>query len=154
MLEKMQDDGSWCSTIGRHENALEPRPYPMASCRRRGPPLRRYHWNCHLSRFCGTWPCGSCFRFPPCPFAILGNSTASSYPTIHSPSLCVRPGAAGLLIGIEYSRVRDIIWMYLTSLVTTRIGLELVAVQKKLPDRVVVGLRLYSARTFHITLSL
>ena len=30
----------------------------------------------------------------------------------------VRPGAAGLLIGIEYSRLRDSSWMYLTSLVT------------------------------------
>ena len=29
----------------------------------------------------------------------------------------VRPGAAGLLIGIEYFRVRDSSWMYLTSLV-------------------------------------
>ena len=29
----------------------------------------------------------------------------------------VRPRAAGLLIGIEYSKVRDSSWMYLTSLV-------------------------------------
>ena len=65
----------------------------------------------------------------------------------------VRPRAAGLLIGIECSRVRDSSWIYLTSLVTTRIGVELAAVQKKLPDCVVVGLQLYSARTFHITLS-
>ena len=43
--------------------------------------------------------------------------------------------------------------MYLTSLVTTRIGLELAAVQRKLPNYVVVGLQLYSARTFHVTLS-
>ena len=50
----------------------------------------------------------------------------------------VRPGAAGLLIAIEYSRVRDSSWMYLTSLVTTRIGVELAAVQRKLPDCVVV----------------
>jgi hypothetical protein len=40
----------------------------------------------------------------------------------HSPettpeSTPVRPGAAGLLIGIECSRVRDSSWMYLTSLV-------------------------------------
>ena len=41
----------------------------------------------------------------------------------------VRPGAAGLLIGIEYSRVRDSSWMYLTSLVTIRIGVKLAAVQ-------------------------
>ena len=45
------------------------------------------------------------------------------------------------------------LWMYLTSLVTTRIGVELAAVQRKLPDCVVVGLQLYSARTFHVTLS-
>ena len=42
--------------------------------------------------------------------------------------------------------------MYLTSLVTIRIGVELVAVQRKLPDRAVVGLQLYSARTFYVTL--
>ena len=65
----------------------------------------------------------------------------------------VRPGAAGLLIGIECSRVRDSLWMYLTSFVTTRIGIELAAVQRKLLNCVVVGLQLYSARTFHVTLS-
>ena len=43
--------------------------------------------------------------------------------------------------------------MYLTSLVTTQIGIELVVVQRKLPDCVVVGLQLYSARTFHVTQS-
>ena len=43
--------------------------------------------------------------------------------------------------------------MYLTSLVTTQIGIELAAVQRKLPDLVVVGIQLYSARTFHVTLS-
>ena len=32
----------------------------------------------------------------------------------------VRPGTAGLLTGIEYSRVRDSSWMYLTSFVTTQ----------------------------------
>ena len=52
----------------------------------------------------------------------------------------VRPGAAGLLTGVECSR-------------TTRIGVELAAVQRKLPDCVVVGLQLYSTRTFHVTLS-
>ena len=41
----------------------------------------------------------------------------------------VRPGAAGLLIGIECSSVRDSSWIYLTSLVTTRIGVELAVVQ-------------------------
>jgi hypothetical protein len=44
--------------------------------------------------------------------------------------------------------------MYLISFVTTRIGVELAAVQRKLPDLIVVGLQLYSARTFHVTLSL
>ena len=34
----------------------------------------------------------------------------------------------GLLIGIECSRVRDSTWMYLTSLVATRIGVELAEV--------------------------
>ena len=43
--------------------------------------------------------------------------------------------------------------MYLIFLVTTRIAVELAAVQRKLPDRVVVGLQLYSARTFHVTQS-
>ena len=43
--------------------------------------------------------------------------------------------------------------MYLTSFVTTRIGIELAAVQRKLLDYVVVGLQLYSARTFRVTLS-
>ena len=65
----------------------------------------------------------------------------------------IRPGTAGLLTGIECSRVRDSSWMYLTSLVTTRIGLGLATVQRKLPDCVVVGLQLYLARTFHVTLS-
>ena len=67
-------------------------------------------------------------------------------------AVSVRPGAAGLLTCIECSRVRDSTWMYLISLVTTRIGIELAAVQRKLPDYVVVGLQLYSARTFHVTL--
>ena len=61
--------------------------------------------------------------------------------------MSVRPGTAGLLIGIESSRVRDSSWMYLTSLVTTRIGVELAAVQRKLPDCVVVGLQLYPLQT-------
>ena len=69
-----------------------------------------------------------------------------------SLAVSVRSGAAGLLIGIECSRVRDSSWMYLTSFVTTRICIELAAVQRKLPDCVVVRLQLYSARTFHVTL--
>ena len=43
--------------------------------------------------------------------------------------------------------------MYLTSFVTTRIDVELAAVQRKLPDCVVVGLQLYLARIFQVTLS-
>ena len=65
----------------------------------------------------------------------------------------VRPGEAGLVIGIECSRVRDSSRIHLTSIVTTQIGVGLAAVQRKLPDRAVVGLQLYSIRTFHITLS-
>ena len=45
----------------------------------------------------------------------------------------VRPGTAGLLIGIECSRVRDSSWIYLTSFVTTRIGVELAAIQGNYP---------------------
>ena len=45
----------------------------------------------------------------------------------------VRPGAAGLLIGIECSRVRDSAWMYLISFVTTQIGIELVVVHGNYP---------------------
>ena len=66
---------------------------------------------------------------------------------------CCQTGTAGLLIDIECFRVRDSLWMYLTSFVTTRIGVELAAAQWKLPNCVVVGLQLYSARTFHVTLS-
>ena len=65
----------------------------------------------------------------------------------------VRPEAAGLLIGIKCSRVRDSSWMYLTSFVTIRIGVELVVVQRKLSDRAVVGLQLYSVRTFNVNMS-
>jgi hypothetical protein len=36
-------------------------------------------------------------------------------------------------MGIECSRVRDIAWMYLASFVTTRIGVELAAVQGNYP---------------------
>ena len=43
--------------------------------------------------------------------------------------------------------------MYLISLVTTRIGVELAAVQRKLSDCIIVELQLYSDRTFHVTLS-
>ena len=50
----------------------------------------------------------------------------------------VRPRAAGLLIGIECSRVMHSPLMYLTSFVTTRISVELAVVQRKLPDCVEV----------------
>ena len=43
--------------------------------------------------------------------------------------------------------------MYLTSLVTTQIGVELAAVQMKLPDLAKVGLQLYPAKTFHVNIS-
>ena len=65
----------------------------------------------------------------------------------------VRPRAAGLLIGIECSRVRDSSRIYLTSLISTRIGVELAAVQGNYPRPGCSGLQLYSARTFHVTLS-
>ena len=45
----------------------------------------------------------------------------------------VRPRAAGLLTEIECSRVIDSSWMYLLSFVTTRIGIELAAVQGNYP---------------------
>ena len=65
----------------------------------------------------------------------------------------VRPETAGLLIDIECFRVRDSSWMYLAYFVTTRIGIELAAVQRTLPDCVVVGFQLYAAKTLHVTLS-
>ena len=37
--------------------------------------------------------------------------------------------AAGLLIGVECPRENDSAWMYLTSVVTTRIGVKLIVVQ-------------------------
>ena len=83
----------------------------------------------------------------------LGIAKRLYYLICHHGGLFVRPGAAGLPIGIECSRVRDRSWMYLTSFVTTRIGVELAAVQRKLSDYVVVGFQLYSARTFHVILS-
>ena len=64
----------------------------------------------------------------------------------------VRPGVAGLLIGVECSRVRDsmdvpyIFYNYQNRHRTS-------CSTRKLPDRIVVGLQLYSSRTFHITLS-
>jgi len=45
----------------------------------------------------------------------------------------VRPEAAGLFTGVKYSRVRDSTWMYLTSVVTTRIVVGLVDVQGNYP---------------------
>ena len=45
----------------------------------------------------------------------------------------VRPGTAGLLTGIECSRVSDSSWMYFTSFVTTLIGVVLAAVQGNYP---------------------
>ena len=55
-------------------------------------------------------------------------------------------------IGIELAAVQRKLPNYV-SFVTIRIRIELAAVQRKLPDYVVVGFQLYSARTFHVTLS-
>ena len=51
------------------------------------------------------------------------------YSSEEKQQVCVRPGIAGLLTGVEWSKVRDSSWMYLTSFVTTRIVVELAAVQ-------------------------
>ena len=92
-----------------------------------------------------------------------------TYPSIHlstwSPLLVIRqfhPASiwnrlcqtrgSGTAYRHKMFRVRDRLWMYLTSFVITRTGVELATVQKN-PDCVVVGLQLYSARTFHVTLS-
>ena len=52
----------------------------------------------------------------------------------------VKPGATGLLTGVEYSRVKDSIWHVPYPLVITRLGVELVDIQGKLLDRARVGL--------------
>ena len=133
-------------------------------------------------RLCLNHPTRQDFRyslgvFAPCPlparahaivlssvFGFMGRRTFALHPKMAPPTLYldhawpktkgrVRPGAAGLLIGIEYSRERDSSWMYLTAFATTRIDVGLAAVQRKLPNCVVVGLQLYSARIFRVTLS-
>ena len=65
----------------------------------------------------------------------------------------VRPEAVGLLIGIECSRVGDSSWMYLTSFCNYPNRCRTSCSTRKLPDHIVVGLQLYSARTFHVILS-
>ena len=65
----------------------------------------------------------------------------------------VRPGAAGLLIGIECSRVRDSVWMYLISFCNYPNMRRTSCSTRKLPGLVVVELQQYSVRTFHVTLS-
>ena len=45
----------------------------------------------------------------------------------------VRSRAAGLLIGVEYFRVRDSAWIYLILFATTRLGVELVDVLENYP---------------------
>ena len=45
----------------------------------------------------------------------------------------VRPGAAGLLTGVEYSRVRDSTWNVPYPLVSTQLGVVLVDVQGNYP---------------------
>ena len=64
----------------------------------------------------------------------------------------VRPRTTGLLIGIECSRVWDSSWIYLISFCNYPNRRRTSCSTRKLPDRVVVGLQLYSARTFHIIL--
>ena len=65
----------------------------------------------------------------------------------------VRPGATGLLTDIECYRVRDSSWMYLTSFCNYPNRRRTSCSTRKLPDHVLVGFQLYSARTFHVTLS-
>ena len=60
------------------------------------------------------------------------DSGASSHMSTTDGVLLVRPGAAGLFIGVEYSRVRDSVWMYLTFLVTTRMVVGLVDVHENI----------------------
>ena len=72
-----------------------------------------------------TWYC-----MPPSP----DDAAQSGGENEKKQKAAVRPRAVGLLIGIECSRIRDNSWMYLTSLVTIRIGVVLAAVQRKLPD--------------------
>ena len=45
----------------------------------------------------------------------------------------VRPGAAGLLTGVEYSRVGNSTWIRSTSTITTRTAVELAGVQGNYP---------------------
>ena len=81
-------------------------------------------------------------------------ATHSLHTTYQRPCLVVvRSGTTELFIDIECPRAMDSSWMYLIFFVTIRIGIELAAVQMKLPDCVVVGLQLYWARTFYVTLS-
>ena len=79
--------------------------------------------------------------------------TFCMYLSALTSSICVRPEAAGLLIGIECSRVRDSPWMYLTSFCSYPNRCRTSCSIRKLPDQVVVGLQQYSARTFHVTMS-
>ena len=62
-------------------------------------------------------PLGNAFRSTRC----LQDSTTKS-------SGACQTGAAGLLTGVKYSRVRDSAWMYLTSSINTQIGVELAVV--------------------------
>ena len=63
---------------------------------------------------------------------VIDSTAGCTYPTVSdhtSEDTPVRPGAAGLLTGVECSRVRDSSWMDLTSFVTTQIGVELAVVR-------------------------
>ena len=48
---------------------------------------------------------------------MIGSARMHDKALMASRQAAVRPGVAGLFIGIECSRVRDSSWMYLTSLV-------------------------------------
>ena len=67
------------------------------------------------------------------PLSFWGYALETAAFTLNTVPSNVRPGTAGLLTGIECSRVRDSSWIYLTSFVTTLIGVVLAAVQGNYP---------------------
>ena len=64
----------------------------------------------------------------------------------------VRPGAAGLLTGMEYSRVEGTAWVHPASNCNYSYSSRTSLRTRKLPDPLGVGLWTYSVRTFHVTL--
>ena len=67
------------------------------------------------------------------PLSFWGYALETAVLTLNRVPTNVRPGIAGLLTGIECSRVRDSSGMYLTSFVITRIGVVLAAVHGNYP---------------------